>query len=143
MNRCKKKHITANYLFTCISSYVQSVEVSTNQTVSADATVTSPDTKINICDLNLFSVVLAMLWKGREGANELIQALADPIPNQDYSSMINRQLRRQWTWICISVDRLLNTECITSTILRNAESVPTLVRTQDDDATCEQSLICI
>ena len=134
MNRCKKKHITVNYLFTCISSYVQSVEVSTNQTVSADATVTSPDTKINVCDLNLFS---------EEGANELIQALADPIPNRDYSAMIYRQLRRQWTWICNSVDRLLNTECLTSTILRNAESVPTLVRTQDDDATCQYSLICI
>ena len=67
LNRCKKKHthITVNYLFTCNSSYVQSVEASNDQSIrlfSPDTTVTLPDTKMNICDLNLFSVVLAMSW---------------------------------------------------------------------------------
>ena len=65
LNRCKKKHITVNYLFTCNSSYmyVQSVEASNDQSIqmfSSDTTATLPGTKMNICDLKLFSVVLAM-----------------------------------------------------------------------------------
>ena len=61
--RKKEKHITVNYLFTCNSSYVQSVEASNDQSIqmfSPDTTATLPDTKMNLCDLKLFSVVLAM-----------------------------------------------------------------------------------
>ena len=60
--------------------------------------------------------------------------------------MIHRQLRHQGTWMSNSVDRLLNDQCLClpSTSLRHTESPPpppTLVRTQDGDATCKYSWI--
>ena len=119
------KHFTVNYYLTFLPQLC--------------TTVLLPDTKIRKystqANFSLFQQCR------EEGTNELLQALADPVHNRDYSAVIHRQLSCNGSWISNSLDRLLNNQCLTSTILRHTESLPTLVKTQDDHATCEYNLI--